>query len=117
MCLPKLESKISDVSTSVTTLPTQPLAPLKKDNLAEQLKKCYSELVAKDYSEDILQHICSKSSTSLGFLEPHAITPTLRSKMVDWMIEVLSSYKMSEETFFKSVKLMDQYLKKSSRRQ
>lgn len=33
--------------------------------------------------------------------------------MVDWMIEVLSSYKMTEETFFKSVYLMDAYLKRS----
>jgi hypothetical protein len=32
--------------------------------------------------------------------------------MVDWMIEVLSSYKMSEETFFKSVYIMDSYLRK-----
>lgn len=31
--------------------------------------------------------------------------------MVDWMIEVLSSYKMSEETFFRSVYLMDGYLR------
>lgn len=31
--------------------------------------------------------------------------------MVDWMIEVLSSYKMSEESFFRSVALMDAYLK------
>jgi len=31
--------------------------------------------------------------------------------MVDWMIEVLSSYKMSEESFFRSVALMDGYLK------
>jgi hypothetical protein len=30
--------------------------------------------------------------------------------MVDWMIEVLSSYKMSEETFFRSIYLMDAYL-------
>lgn len=31
--------------------------------------------------------------------------------MVDWMIEVLSSYKMTEETFFRSVYLMDGYLR------
>jgi cyclin A len=31
--------------------------------------------------------------------------------MVDWMIEVLSSYRMSEETFFKSIYFMDAYLK------
>lgn len=32
------------------------------------------------------------------------------------MIEVLSSYKMTEETFFKSVYIMDQYMKKSTAR-
>jgi hypothetical protein len=36
--------------------------------------------------------------------------------MVDWMIEVLSSYKMSEETFFRSVHFMDAYLKSSPAR-
>jgi hypothetical protein len=43
----------------------------------------------------------------------HEITSSLRSKMIDWMIEVLSSYKMSEESFFKSIFIMDSYLKKS----
>jgi hypothetical protein len=33
--------------------------------------------------------------------------------MVDWMIEVLSSYKMTEETFFRSVFLMDAYMRKA----
>ena len=37
--------------------------------------------------------------------------------MIDWMIEVLSSYKMSEDTFFRSVKLMDCFLKKSRKAQ
>jgi hypothetical protein len=31
--------------------------------------------------------------------------------MVDWMIEVLSSYKMTEETFFRSIYFMDAFLK------
>jgi hypothetical protein len=33
--------------------------------------------------------------------------------MIDWMIEVLSSYKMSEETFFRSVYIMDSFVKKT----
>ena len=37
--------------------------------------------------------------------------------MVDWMIEVLSSYKMSEESFFKSVQFMDCYLKHENQKQ
>jgi hypothetical protein len=44
----------------------------------------------------------------------HEISSSLRSKMVDWMIEVLSSYKMSEETFFKSVFVMDAYMKRAT---
>ena len=36
--------------------------------------------------------------------------------MVDWMIEVLSSYKMSEESFFKSVQFMDYYLKNETKK-
>jgi hypothetical protein len=44
------------------------------------------------------------------------ITPSLRAKMVDWRIEVLSSYKMSEECFFRSVKFMDIFFKKTPRK-
>ena len=36
--------------------------------------------------------------------------------MVDWMIEVMSSYKMSEECFFKSVRLMDKFFKNTTRK-
>jgi hypothetical protein len=33
--------------------------------------------------------------------------------MVDWMIEVLSSYKYSENSFFTAVRLMDSFFMKS----
>jgi hypothetical protein len=33
--------------------------------------------------------------------------------MVDWMIEVLKSYKCSEESYFMSVRLMDLFLEKT----
>ena len=36
--------------------------------------------------------------------------------MVDWMIEVLSSYKMSEDSFFRSVKYMDKFFKNTTRK-
>lgn len=45
-------------------------------------------------------------------LADHEITSALRAKMIDWMIEVLSSYKMTEESFFRSVYLMDTYMLK-----
>lgn len=36
--------------------------------------------------------------------------------MVDWMIEVLSSYKMSEDCFFRSVRYMDLLFKNSPKK-
>ena len=36
--------------------------------------------------------------------------------MVDWMIEVLSSYKMSEASFFRSVHFMDTFFKRSEKK-
>ena len=37
--------------------------------------------------------------------------------MVDWMIEVLSSYKMNEDTFFRAIKIMDKFLFKTTSKQ
>ena len=41
----------------------------------------------------------------------HKITPTLRARMVDWMIEVLTNFKCEDQTFFLAVSLLDRYLK------
>ena len=68
-------------------------------------------MIRKEYSTDILNHLCASSPNQTNILANHGIGSSLRSKMVDWMIEVLSSYKMSEETFFRSVYFMDAYLK------
>ncbi|KAL4466693.1 hypothetical protein ABPG72_009499 [Tetrahymena utriculariae] len=43
------------------------------------------------------------------FLQRHAITPYMRAKMIDWMIEVLKAYNFSETTFSLSVAIMDAY--------
>jgi hypothetical protein len=74
-------------------------------------------LIADDYSSEILDHLICQSKSLKGYLSNHGITSALRSKMVDWMIEVLSSYKMTEETFFRSVNMMDSYLKSSQKKQ
>ena len=73
------------------------------------LKQLYSMQVFTDYSEQIFAELSGNSPQLHHFLAKHSITSFLRAKMVDWMIEVLSSYKMSEESFFRSVSLMDQY--------
>ena len=45
-------------------------------------------------------------------LKNHNIMVILRSKMADWMIEVLGVFNhLSEETYFRSMSILDYYLK------
>ncbi len=53
---------------------------------------------------------------SPGFLENHEITGRLRAKMIDWIVEVLSSYKCAEQTFFTSVFVLDEFFRQSTKR-
>ena len=52
-----------------------------------------------------LQHLTNDS------LMKHKITPALRARMIDWMIEVLTNFKCDDQTFFLAVSLLDRYFK------
>lgn len=43
-------------------------------------------------------------------LESHQITKEYRTKMVDWMVEVCTSFRCSERTWFLAVSIFDRYL-------
>jgi len=45
------------------------------------------------------------------FLLRHKITESLRARMIDWMIEVLTNFKCEDQTFFIAVNLLDRYCK------
>jgi hypothetical protein len=53
----------------------------------------------------------SDEEENTNYLSSHKITERMRTRMVDWMIEVLSNYRCDESTFFESVNLMDRYFK------
>lgn len=55
-----------------------------------------------------LQHLTDNS------LMKHKITPALRARMIDWMIEVLTNFKCDDQTFFLAVSLIDRYFKSKS---
>ena len=40
-----------------------------------------------------------------GCLSRHKITPALRARMIDWMIEVLTNFRCDDQTFFLAVSL------------
>ena len=54
-------------------------------------------------------------TTPKHFLLNHAISKNLRSRMLDWMVEVLWRMKTNEQTFFLSAYLLDRYIEKSVR--
>lgn len=51
-------------------------------------------------------------SSCYNSLKGQVITPILRTRMVDWMIEALTKLNCSGNTFFLSVYILDKYLKK-----
>lgn len=49
------------------------------------------------------------------FLERHKIQEKYRAKMIDWMVEVLNTFKQKESTLYRAVFLMDYYYSESTR--
>ena len=49
------------------------------------------------------------------FLQNHKITSIVRTKMIDWMIEVCSIINYMDETFFLSVNILDIFLQKTKK--
>ena len=56
-----------------------------------------------------LKELESKSRMKKNHLTHHKVNPYYRAKMVDWMIEVLNSFKCADQTFFLAVSIMDRY--------
>lgn len=81
----------------------------------EEYLRLYSHLIEKEFANGILENLLRESfSEHLSikkFLSSHNISERVRSKMIDWIIEVLVNYNCDEQTFFIAVSLMDRYLK------
>jgi len=50
-----------------------------------------------------------------GCLQNHSITPFLRGKMVNWMVEVLRTFECEDTTFLMAVNIMDLYYANASK--
>ncbi|CAD8043080.1 unnamed protein product [Paramecium primaurelia] len=71
----------------------------------------------KFYTDEIFFYLKEqeKKSTPLEFLKNHTIPSNLRAKMIDWMVEVLCSYKCTDQTFFVAVRTLDFYFAKNEK--
>jgi Cyclin, N-terminal domain len=76
-----------------------------------------SKIISQVYAKRILFNLCSKEPefTPRAFLERHSITQNHRARMADWMIEVLSNYSASQQTFFLAISILDRYFAKHPR--
>ena len=86
---------------------------LMKENKIDKddYREMFSKYVRDDYSNGILKSLLEDEQINENFLNSHKITERMRTRMVDWMIEVLSNYHCDESTYFEAVNLMDRYFK------
>jgi hypothetical protein len=78
---------------------------------ASEYRRVMTTLIEHEYGRNIIKNLALEEEQTNKFLERHEITERMRAKMIDWMIEVLSSYYCDENTFFLSINIMDRYFK------
>ena len=86
---------------------------LKSKNKIEtdEYRSMFSKYVRDDYSNSIISSLLEDEQINEHYLNSHKITERMRTRMVDWMIEVLSNYHCDESTYFESINLMHRYFK------
>ena len=77
----------------------------------DEYRAMFSKYVRDDYSNSIIKSLLEDEQVNENYLNNHKITDRMRTRMVDWMIEVLSNYHCDESTYFESINLMDRYFK------
>lgn len=67
----------------------------------------------KEYGSDMYnfsQILDKDNGLHESFLDRHPLSPDVRTRMVDWMVEVFYAYKCEPQTFFLAVDIMDRYI-------
>eukprot|EP00347_Sterkiella_histriomuscorum_P018015 403347112 len=82
---------------------------------APKVKQTLKQSLLSDYGVSIHSHLKQLESQveQTNFLGGHQIQAEFRAKMVDWMLEVLTTFKNSDQSFFLSINIMDRYFKQN----
>jgi hypothetical protein len=75
----------------------------------DEYREMFSKYIRDDYSNSIIKSLLEQEQINNNFLENHKINERMRTRMADWMIEVLSNYNCDDLTYFESINLMDRY--------
>ena len=75
------------------------------------IKKLSEQTILK-YGALYFKSFCAKENDVLpeNFMKKHKISSFIRSKMVNWMIEIFYTFNSNEETFLAAVDIMDKYI-------
>ena len=113
------ESKSSKMDISSKSSIKKPPTGFNSRNINLFLNKRESDSLLLNYGEDCyyfnkyLEKTTFKIPDTL--LQNHKITSNVRTKMVDWMVEVLSVFDCMDETFFLSINIMDIFFLKTKK--
>ena len=90
---------------------------LNKRNINSFMNKRESDSLLQNYGEEayFFNKLLDKTVYKIPetFLQNHKITSIVRTKMIDWMIEVCSVFNFMDETFFLSVNILDIFLQRT----
>lgn len=77
----------------------------------DEYRRMFSRILKREMGKSHLQNLFEEEEEIGEFLEQHKITERMRTRMIDWMIEVLTNYKCDDNSFFLAVNTMDRYFK------
>jgi len=77
----------------------------------EEYRRMFSRILKKEMGKSHLQDLFDEEEEIGDFLESHKISERMRTRMIDWMIEVLTNYKCDDNSFFLACNSMDRYFK------
>lgn len=112
-------SSVEKEKTKVVKDKEDALVEIKKEERkreATKFRRSETEKVVAAYGKTWISDMKSKEKNTWpkAPLANHKISANVRAKMIDWMIEVLCSYKCTDMTFFVAVNYMDMYFQKTT---
>ena len=75
----------------------------------EEYNNLIDTITLIEYGPNILEEYFLEEEYLKNILINHSITPYMRMKMVDWMVEIFTTIPTKEITFFISVNIMDRF--------
>ncbi len=93
---------------------SQAALPKRARSIPREPKTLKQNLLA-EYGSNIHEHLMKLESQldQADYLYGHAISCDYRAKMVDWMVEVMNTFKCSDQSFFIATSVMDRYFKEA----